>query len=92
MNDIVQEKNSYINIYKSKQGLEKYEIEDTNPNYVYDQVMKDRELLAGGGVHRNKILDQNDESALVQHGYIQKSKRESLWAKQIRAREAPKDV
>jgi hypothetical protein len=92
MNDVVQEKNSYINIYKSKQGLEKFEIEDSNPNFVYDQVMKDRELLAGGGIHRNKILDQNDPRALVQHGYIQKSKRESLWTKQIRPREAPKDV
>lgn len=45
MNDQINDKNSYINIYKSKQGLEKQEVEETtNPNFVYDQVMKDREL------------------------------------------------
>ena len=54
--------------------------------------MKDRELQAGGGVLRNKILDQNNDNMLIQHGYIQKSKRESLWAKQVKPREAPKDV
>jgi len=42
--------NSYINIYKSKYGKEMYETQDTvNMNYVYDQVMMDRELKAGGG-------------------------------------------
>ena len=93
MNDVINDKNSYINIYKSKQGLEKQEVEETtNPNFVYDQVMKDRELQAGGGVLRNKILDQNSGDALVQHGYVQKSKRESLWSKQVKPREAPKDV
>ena len=45
--------------------MEKFEIEDSDPKYVYDQVMKDRVLLAGGGIHRNKILDQNDNDALV---------------------------
>lgn len=92
MNDDINARNSYINIYKSKQGIEKKDVDDADPKYVYDQVMKDRELQAGGGVLRNKILDQNDEDALVQHGYIQKSKRESCWAKQVKPREAPKDV
>ena len=91
-NDNINERNSYINIYKSKQGIEKKEIDESDPKFVYDQVMKDRELLAGGGVIRNKILDQNSNNALVQHGYIQKSKRESCWAKQVKPREAPKDV
>lgn len=59
MNDHINERNSYINIYKSKQGIEKKEIDDQDPKFVYDQVMKDRELQAGGGVLRNKILDQN---------------------------------
>ena len=92
MNDQIYDKNSYINIYKSKQGIERKEVDDTDPKFVYDQVMKDRELQAGNGVLRNKILDQNDDNALVQHGYIQKSKRESCWAKQVKPREAPKDV
>ena len=54
--------------------------------------MKDRELLAGGGVHRNKILDCNNPDSLIQHGYLQKSKKESFWSPDIRPREAPKDV
>ena len=70
MNDQIYDKNSYINIYKSKQGIERKEVDDTDPKFVYDQVMKDRELQAGNGVLRNKILDQNDDNALVQHGYI----------------------
>ena len=65
MNDAINERNSYINIYKSKQGIERKEVDETDPKYVYDQVMKDRELQAGGGVLRNKILDQNDSNALV---------------------------
>ena len=93
MNEIVREKNSYINIYKSKQGLQKQEIDETvNKNYVYDQVMKDRELLAGGGQIRNKILDQNSADTLIQHGYVQKSKHESFWSKEMKPRDAPHDV
>ena len=70
-----------------------YETQDTvNMNYVYDQVMMDRELKAGGGQLRQKGLDAGSNDTFIQHGYNQKTKRESIWAKQVKPREAPKDV
>jgi hypothetical protein len=54
--------------------------------------MMDKELKAGGGALRNKTLDLNNQNSEIQHGYIQKSKREGIWNKYVKPREQPKDV
>ena len=52
----------------------------------------DKELKAGGGSLRNKTLDYNNPNSEVQHGYIQKSKREGIWNKHVKPRELPVNV
>ena len=54
--------------------------------------MMDKELKAGGGFLRNKTLDYNNPNSEVQHGYIQKSKREGIWNRHVKPRELPAQV
>ena len=74
--DLIGTKNSYINIYKDEQIVNKENSEKFVPkNYVFDQVMRDQEI---------------DNS--VPRGYCQKAKRESMWCAERRVREEPKAV
>ena len=45
----------------------------------------------GKGIIRSKNLDAHFGDAEMQHGYIQKSKREGIWNKYVKAREHPKE-